>query len=119
MAKKNSEIEEYFVNMTQNAENDLNEIIMFIAQSNPMNALKIMDRIMERVNSLNQFPQKGAYVPELLAKNIKEYRQITEPPWKIIYRIDGKIVNVLVIIDSRRNLQDILVNKLLGNAHFA
>ena len=115
MAKNKFEIKEYFVNMTQNAENDLNEIITFISQNNPINALRIMDKIKERVYSLKHFPQKGSYVPELLARNIKDYRQVTESPWKIIYKIDGKIVNVLVIIDSRRNLQDILVNKLLGN----
>ena len=35
--------------------------------------------------------------------------------WKIIYKIDGKIVNVLTIIDTRRNLQDILVKKFLAS----
>jgi len=44
MAKKTREHEKYLVNMTQNAENDLNEIIMFIAQNNPQNAMKIMER---------------------------------------------------------------------------
>jgi hypothetical protein len=48
-----------------------------------------------------------------MKRNIKAYRQITENPWKIIYRIDGKIVNVLTIIDSRRNLQDLLIKKFL------
>ena len=33
--------------------------------------------------------------------------------WKIIYRIDNNIVNVLIIIDSRRNTQDILIEKLI------
>jgi len=32
---KIKEYEKYVVNMTQNAENDLNEIIMFIAHNNP------------------------------------------------------------------------------------
>ena len=43
MAKKNPEIEKYYVNMTQNAEDDLNEIIEYIAQNNPQTALKIME----------------------------------------------------------------------------
>ena len=114
MAKKTIEAEKFFVNITESAENDLDEIIMFIAQNNPQNAIRIMDRIKTRIKTLENFPNKGSYVPELLAKNIKDYKQISEPPWKIIYKIDGKIVNVLTIIDSRRNLQDILVKKLLG-----
>jgi len=103
----------YTVNMTQNAENDLNEIIMFISQNNPQTALKIMEKIQARINTLDHSPNRGSYVPELLARNIKEYRQITEQPWKIIYKVDNETVNILAIIDSRRNLQDILIRKLL------
>jgi addiction module RelE/StbE family toxin len=113
MAKKTDGIKEYDVNITQNAEEDLDEIIMFITQNNPQTAIKIMEKIKKRINTLENFPQRGAYVPELLKRNIKDYRQISENPWKIIYRIDGKIVNVLTIIDSRRNLQDLLIKKLL------
>ncbi|MCL2155328.1 MAG: type II toxin-antitoxin system RelE/ParE family toxin [Leptospirales bacterium] len=113
MPKKTAEYERYIVNITQNAENDLNEIIMFIANNNPQNAVKIMERIQAKISTLNRFPNKGPYVPELLKRNIKQYRQIIEHPWKIIYRVDDRIVNILAIIDSRRNLQDILIKKLL------
>jgi len=113
MAKKTRVHEKYLVNMTQNAENDLNEIIMFIAQNNPQNAMKIMDKIQTKIKTLDHFPYRGSYVPELLIRNIKDYRQIIESPWKIIYKVDDDIVNILTIIDSRRNLQDILIKKLL------
>jgi len=112
MAEK-SKYEKYVVNMTQTAENDLNDIIMFIAQNNPQTAIKIMERLQAKISTLDHFPNRGAYVPELLARNIKEYRQIIEAPWKIIYKVDKKTVNVLTIIDSRRNLYDILVKILL------
>ena len=112
MSKK-IEYEKYVVNITQNAENDLNEIILFIAQNNPQTAIKIMERLQSKIKTLDHFPNRGGYVPELLAKNIKEYRQITETPWRIIYKVDNKTVNILAIIDSRRNLQDILIKKLL------
>jgi len=113
MAKKTREYDKYLVNITQNAENDLNEIIMFIAKNNPQNAVKIMGKIQTKINTLDHFPYRGSYVPELLIRNIKDYRQLIESPWKIIYRIDDNIVNILTIIDSRRNLQDILIKKLL------
>ena len=86
---------------------------MFIAQNSPQTAIKIMERIQSKIKTLDHFPNRGAYVPELLAKNIKEYRQITETPWRIIYEVDKETVNILAIIDSRRNLQDILIKKLL------
>ena len=113
MAKKITEYEEYSINMTQNAINDLDEIIMFIAQNNPQTAIKIMEKIKAKINTLDHFPYRGSYVPELIKRNIKDYRQITEPPWKIIYGVDDNVVNILTIIDSRRNLQDLLIQKLL------
>ena len=113
MAKKIRGYKKYDVHITQNAENDLNEIILFIAQNNPRTAIKIMEKLQAKINTLDHFPNRGGYVPELLAKNIQEYRQITESPWKIIYKIDDKTVHILAVIDSRRNLQDILIRKLL------
>jgi addiction module RelE/StbE family toxin len=113
MAKKTREYGEYLVNITQNAEDDLNEIILFIAQNNPQNAIKIMEKIQARIKTLDHFPYRGSYVPELLVRNIKDYRQIIESPWRVIYKVDDDIVNILAIIDSRRNLQDILIKKLL------
>jgi toxin ParE1/3/4 len=105
--------EKHHVKITQGAENDLNEIIVFIAQNNPGTAMLIMEKIIAKIKTLEHFPYKGGYVPELLIKNVKDYRQITEKPWKIYYKVDDNIVNILAIIDSRRNLKDILINKLL------
>ena len=107
------DFEEYIVKMSQSAERDLAEITRYIAQNNPQNATKIKRRIIAKINSLDHFPERGSYVFELLDKNVKEYRQLTEPPWKIIYKIDDEIVRILAIVDSRRNLQDILIKKLL------
>ena len=103
----------YTVKVSKGAKSDLREIIKFIARDNPMNALNVLKRIEVKINSLKNFPEKGGYVPELLKHNIKDYRQLMESPWKIIYNIDDDIVNILIIIDSRRNTQDLLVEKLI------
>jgi plasmid stabilization system protein ParE len=113
MAKKTSDYKKYIVKITQNAENDLNEIVEYIAQNNPRTALVKMEKIYAKIKTLDHFPNRGSYVPELLARNIKDYRQITEDPWKIYYKVNKNIVNIMAIIDSRRNLKDILINKLL------
>jgi len=113
MPKKVKEYETYKVEITQSAVNDLKEIISFISKNNPKTALLILDKIQKKIKTLDHFPYRGSYVPELLSKNIKDYRQLTEEPWKIIYRVDNDIVNVLVIVDSRRNLQDILIRKFV------
>ena len=110
MAEK---IKIYTVNLSKSAKEDLREIVKFIEKNNTMNSLDVLERIENRINSLKNFPERGGYVPELLKHKIKDYRQLIESPWKIIYKIDGNIVNVLIIIDSRRNTQDILVEKLI------
>ena len=104
----------FTVNVNKTAKNDLREIVRYISKNNPMNALNVLKRIQDRINSLDHFPERGGYVPELLKQNIKDYRQLIESPWRIIYRIDKNIVNVLLLIDSRRNTQDILVERLMG-----
>ena len=106
-------IKNYTVNVNKTAKNDLKEIVKYISKGNPMNALDVLKRIEDLINSLNHFPEKGGYVPELLNNNIKDYRQLIEYPWRIIYRIDKNTVYVLLIIDSRRNTQDILIERLM------
>jgi addiction module RelE/StbE family toxin len=107
------EIAQYVVNITANAKKDLRGIISYIAQDNPRTAIKILEKIESRINTLDHFPYRGGYVPELLKRNIKDYRQLLESPWRIIYKIDKDIVNILLIIDSRRNTQDILIERLI------
>jgi addiction module RelE/StbE family toxin len=106
-------VEVYDVDLTQNAETDLNEIISYIAKENPRTALEILKRLQDKIETLDHFPFRGGYVPELLKKNIKEYRQLIESPWRIIYKVEKETVQVLTIVDSRRNLQDVLVEKLV------
>jgi len=106
-------IKKFIVNVNKTAKNDLREIIKYISKNNPMNGLSILKRIEERISTLDHFPERGGYVPELLKNNIKDYRQLIESPWRIIYKINNNIVNVLLLIDSRRNAEDILIERLI------
>ena len=106
-------LKRFIVNINKTAKNDLIEIIKYISINNPMNALNVLKKIEDRINTLNHFPERGGYVPELYKNKIKDYRQLIVSPWRIIYKIDKNIVNVLIIIDSRRNTQDILFERLI------
>jgi toxin ParE1/3/4 len=67
-----------------------------------------------KINSLANFPNAGRIVPELLDRDITSYREIVKSPWRIIYKIDNKLGEVLAVIDGRRNVQDVLLRKLLN-----
>ena len=102
----------YTVYIPNSAKKDIEEIIDYYLADRPDYAQKIFESLFNTIDSLKSFPNKGRVVPELLAYNIHEYREILESYWRIIYRIDQKTVEILSIIDGRRNVQDLLVEKL-------
>jgi addiction module RelE/StbE family toxin len=97
-----------------NVVNDIQEIVDYIAENNAAIALQILDKLETRINSLKDYPERGRVVPELLNQNIVEYREIIETPWRIIYKISGTNVFILTVLDGRRNVQDILLRKLMN-----
>ncbi len=95
------------------AENDLINIIEHIAHDRPINASKILKKIRDKSSDLYYSPERGRLVPELLDQGISKYRELIIHPWRVIYRISEKQVYVLSVMDSRRNVEDILLNRLI------
>ena len=103
----------YKVEWAAVAESDLKQIIDYMAADNPGNALHLFKKIRQKASSLYAFPERGRIVPELQDQGIHIYRELIIAPWRIIYRISDGTVFVLSVIDSRRNIEDILLNRLL------
>lgn len=97
------------------AKEDLSEIIEYIAVEDKNLALKILDKFEEKVTGLEQLPQSGRVVPELKAFNFLTYREIVFSPWRIIYKVEGDQVLIISVLDRRRNLEDLLMKKLILN----
>ncbi len=95
------------------AENDLIEIVEYIAEDNLTKARNIFEKIKEKASSLSYFPERGRIVPELKDHGIIIYRELIVSPWRIIYRISENNVHILSIIDSHRNVDDILLKRLI------
>ena len=95
------------------AEKDLLGIIEFIAEDSPDTAMDILHGIQSRTAKLDHSPNRGRIVPELLRQGISGYREIIIKPWRVIYRIDGNRVYVVSVIDGRRNVEDVLLARLL------
>ncbi|HVI87490.1 MAG TPA: type II toxin-antitoxin system RelE/ParE family toxin [Dongiaceae bacterium] len=101
--------------LTQGAEHDLELIHDYIAAFDCVaNANHMLDQLMEVVADLSRLPERGSYPKELLALGIKEYRQATFKPYRMIYRITGSQVVVYLVADGRRDMQSILARRLLG-----
>ena len=101
------------VEWAQPASKDLENIIDYVSQDNVDNAITIFEKIKSKCNTLNRFPDRGRIVPELKAYGILGYRELIISPWRVIYRTSEQKVYVLAVIDSRRNMEDILIERFL------
>jgi len=95
------------------ADNDLTNIIEYIAEDSPQNALTILKKIRQKASHLSTLPERGRIVPELQDQGIIQYRELIISPWRLIYRISGGKVYVLSVIDSRQNVEDILLKRFI------
>jgi len=44
---------------------------------------------------------------------LRSWRELIASPWRIIYRIEGRLVFVDLVLDGRRDVEDILMQRLL------
>jgi toxin ParE1/3/4 len=101
--------------LTDGAEQDLEAIHDYISEFDCVaNANDVLDALMEVVESLSRFPERGSYPKELVGLGIKEYRQIFFKPYRVIYRVTGSQVIIYLIADGRRDMQTVLARRLLG-----
>lgn len=101
------------VEWTKSAGADLEQIISFIARDSPLNALKVYQRIRKQAKTLQRFPSRGRVVPELAELEVMIYRELSVPPYRILYRIEKAKVFVQAVLDGRRDLRQLLSERLL------
>ena len=102
------------VYLTADAARDLEEIYDHIALHDaPSKAEHVLKRIESAFTSLAEFPERGAYPKELLTLGIRDYREVFFKPYRVIYRLLGDAVYVLLIADGRRDMQTLLQRRLL------
>ena len=93
---------------------DVDEILAFItAREDLHTATRVCDRILARVTSLSVHPNRCRIVPELKDVGLREYREAIARPYRIIFRIVGSRVGIVGVLDSRRDLEELLLNRAL------
>ncbi len=103
----------YKVQWTSNAKEDLLNIVDYIKQDSVENARKVYAQIREKAHSSNFFPLRGRVVPELQKEGITIYRKLITQPWRVMYKIENDTVYIMAIFDSRQNVEELLLQKLL------
>jgi toxin ParE1/3/4 len=101
--------------LTSDAADDLSELYAWLSRhDSPQKADYVLGKIEKAFAGLSELPDRGAYPKELLELGIREFREIFFKPYRIIYRVVGKNVYVLLIVDGRRDMQSVLQRRLLG-----
>ena len=101
------------VRWTESAARALEEIVAFIGAESPGNAARVLARLEARARGLEVLPLRGRAVPELAFVGITRWRELVDAPYRLVYRCDGPIVYVIGVFDGRRDLQDVLLERLL------
>jgi toxin ParE1/3/4 len=104
----------YAVYFVDEAEKDLLEIYAYVKESGyPLTAKNLFSQIREACADLSEMPERGRTPPELERIGVFEYREILVKVYRIIYQIIGKAVFIHCILDGRRDVQEILQQRIL------
>jgi len=103
----------YSVVWTEIATLDIERIAGYLFDESPLRARDVVDRIIARADSQDRSPDRGRLLRELRFIGDRTWREIQETPWRIVYRVAGAKVENHGVLDGRRDLEDILLERLL------
>lgn len=90
---------------------DLIELVEYISRDRPDAARKIGRDILLAGKRLSRNPRRGKLVPEFQDQGISEYRQIFVGVYRLIYDIQSESVDILAVLDGRRDARSILFQR--------
>ena len=101
----------YRYQLTQNAVNDLDDIVNYIVHSlgNPQAASDFMDSLQKVIEKTCSFPESGPMVENEFLTNIGVRKKLVDN--YIMYYLpddDAEIIRVLRVVYGRRNMNQIL-----------
>ncbi len=104
----------YDVRVTEGAEGDLAEIVAFLAErEGPIVAERVLESLLDAADHLAHFPERGTHPKELMKLGIRDFRQVILRPYRLIYRMAGNQVFLLLVADGRRDFQSLLERRIL------
>jgi plasmid stabilization system protein ParE len=100
----------------KHGENAFNEILDYITKnSGPINANKVYEKVIGEIELLKSERVTTRKSQELVNIGINDIYELNINPWKIYYKIlnSNKIISIQQIIDTRRNIEELLVNLVI------
>ena len=97
---------------TEEAAQDLEEIIEFIARERLSSAKKVYKNIRDNSLKLEISPTRFRRVPELLDLGLQNYREFISSPYRVIYKLSQSSVFIIAVVDSHRDFEDFILYRL-------
>ena len=89
------------------AKGDVAEIYHYIAFDNPNAALRVTDEILDKIDTLNEFPERCPMVPDsVLAK--QGYRMLIIEPYIAFFKVFKEDVLVYRVLHGKRDYPQLL-----------
>ena len=85
---------------------DIKEIFEYISRDSEFYARNVVKEIRKKVKSIKLFPRRGRVIPEI---NDKNYREIFQWNYRIMYKIESQNIYILSIFHGARDFD----NKML------
>jgi toxin ParE1/3/4 len=96
------------------AEQDLKDLRRYVVKNfSQVTWLKTYSKLKESIRNLATFPLLGTVPPELENLNMNQYRQIISGMNRVIYEPRADAVYIYVIVDTRRDLETLLMQRLM------
>jgi toxin ParE1/3/4 len=96
------------------AEQDLKDLRSYIVKNfSQATWLKTYSKLKESIRNLATFPLLGAVPHELESLNMNQYRQIVSGMNRVIYEPRADAVYIYMIVDTRRDLETLLMQRLM------
>ncbi|MCB1035424.1 MAG: type II toxin-antitoxin system RelE/ParE family toxin [Acidobacteria bacterium] len=108
------EIERYEVSWSRAAVEDLDEILDFLAEAMGLSrAMELYATFRRRIGQLKEHPGRCRRVPEFRGLGLGEHRELILPPYRIFFRLRGRRIFLLGVLDSRRDLEELLLQRVV------
>lgn len=104
---------EYEIDFTDDAKKDLFDIYYYVAKYDSFDkADRLRNELYEKINSLSSLPERGFRIKEIIEERPDIY-QIILFPYNILYKVKKNKVNILAILDGRRDVNVILKERFI------
>jgi toxin ParE1/3/4 len=100
--------------LLQSAERDLVELKSYLVKKFGSSQWRISyAHLKESIRNLAHFPQAGVVTDELQTLNLTQYRQVICGMNRLIYEVRQDVVYVHMIVDTRRDVSTLLMQRIL------